>query len=1703
VFDDLALRIDRPMRVLTLLVTVISISGFRARAQLPLPTVAIHDSELTRALESLPAVPPTPSGAGTTGKQWWLTDWHYFVMPESMKEALKSDGTSFTVVGDSNIASAVLLTNGAPRFPIVISLAAEAMRDDEISVLTNYVSAGGFLFVGSSSFTRNTNGTTRGDFAIADAMGLHMSIAGLTNWAFNNTVTRLISHRLTAHLPAGALTWRMPSSSEEIPWGISPNHPFLAPHDIWRVTSADATVLAQGDGSPFLTIKRYGKGYFIYCAAFQPLMGHSGFAPSTYAYVIFRRAIEWAFESFNMPVPKISSWPYQYDAALMVRHDLENFTNEVAAIESSAQFEFTNHALGDYYFCTGTLRDDAWPTFDTNSIVAGLRRAVTNWGATIGPHNGGLKNPNNNALLRGDYDYWHWGTDEALATNPPGYASGKAYATISLSNSFREVESWLSGVTNGLRSWVQCYFNGTREDSYDLQAQVGVNISGDQKITPFPHWTLSTVTPNKRYSFLTEPVSDWFVGGLVAQSLEPWHSPGIQTTNTLHSAIDFYYNLGALINFYSHTLSTGFGPAGSLQTEYVVYSVNTNLHPRLWAANGALIYKWWQQRTNVQVTASYSTNASGQSLATLTIKGAANTNCAVELVTPGSGLINNLQVLTNGVLAGDSLYRVLGQTIRLRTGTTVTNAQFKYFLGPRAADDNYAAVAGTPLTVDAPGVLANDGLGAIAGVTIGLVTNPLHGSLLLNTNGGFVYSPTNGFTGDDTFAYNLTDAQGDTSTAQVTISVSSGDVLLADDFSRAADPGSLTPWIANSGDWTVSGGAISGTNNPLLYANAYVTNVWGDYRVEARVRFAPGAFGGGIGGRVNAVNGAHYAAWIYPEGSPGGSGVLKLVKFQDWTVFAYNGALGAAMAEASLAAVGTNFHTVKMAFRGNRIAVYFDGTQMISMADTDAQPYNSGGVSLDFWTASNSYLFTADDVLVKPLVTSDSHSLSEDTPLTVAAEGVLANDTGVYDTNLTATLLAGPSYGFLDFSTNGGFTYTPFTNYAGPDTFVYQASDGGTNLGAAIVSLFVESINDPPVLPTQLDRTMTELSDLVVTNTASDPDTSADALNYFLVNPPDGVSISSNGIIEWIPSELQGPGTNVITTVVIDSGVPPLSATNRFTVVVTEVNSSPVLRPQTNQTIAESAPLVVTNTATDSDVPANTLAYSFLAPPLGAVIDTNGVITWTPTEAQGPGNYLITTIVTDDGIPPLSATNSFMVAVSEVNSAPVLLPQNNQTIPEGVTLVITNAATDTDLPANILSYTLLSPPAGAEIDGAGVITWTPSGAQGPSTNVITTMVVDDGVPPLSATNSFVVVVREVNSAPILLSQPDFTVAEQTLLTVTNTASDFDLPANILTYSLVNPPEGALIDTNGIITWLPSETQGPSTNVFTTIATDDGVPPLSATNSFIVTVLEVNSAPRLSQLADQTIAELSILTITNAAVDSDIPANTLTYTLQSPPTGMQIDPDGVITWKPDESQGPGTNIITTVVTDDGVLPLSATNTFTVVVLEVNTAPMLPEQLDRTIGFKTTLVVTNTATDTDLPANIISYFLQSAPSGAQIDTNGIITWTPAASQAAGTNLIITIAMDDGIPPLSATNNFTVFVTPPPDPPRIISITVSNGLANMTWTSVPGLTYNLEYSADIEAPNWISSPEQVTADSITASATNHVDTAEQRYFRVVLWP
>ena len=113
---------------------------------------------------------------------------------------------------------------------------------------------------------------------------------------------------------------------------------------------------------------------------------------------------------------------------------------------------------------------------------------------------------------------------------------------------------------------------------------------------------------------------------------------------------------------------------------------------------------------------------------------------------------------------------------------------------------------------------------------------------------------------------------------------------------------------------------------------------------------------------------------------------------------------------------------------------------------------------------------------------------------------------------------------------------------------------------------------------------------------------------------------------------------------------------------------------------------------------------------------------------------------TDDGSPPLSTTNNYTIFVNEVNLAPVLTLPPGTNIIDSALYTATATATDPDLPANTLTFALVSGPAGLTVSGGGAISWTPTGAQSPSTNTVTIRVTDNGSPNLSDTNSYTLTV---------------------------------------------------------------------------------------------------------------------------------------------------------------------------------------------------------------------------------------------------------------------------------------------------------------------------------------------------------------------------
>lgn len=157
----------------------------------------------------------------------------------------------------------------------------------------------------------------------------------------------------------------------------------------------------------------------------------------------------------------------------------------------------------------------------------------------------------------------------------------------------------------------------------------------------------------------------------------------------------------------------------------------------------------------------------------------------------------------------------------------------------------------------------------------------------------------------------------------------------------------------------------------------------------------------------------------------------------------------------------------------------------------------------------------------------------------------------------------------------------------------------------------------------------------------------------------------------------------------------------------------------------------------------NSLTYTLSNAPAGATINaTNGVFTWTPTEAQGPGVYAVTVRVTDNNLPPLSDAKTFQVTVNEVNLAPTLAAITNRIVHAGALVTFTNSATDPDLPANNLSFSLEAgaPPAASIGGSSGVFSWQTGDVNAASTNNIAVRVTDNGVPPLNDTETFSITV---------------------------------------------------------------------------------------------------------------------------------------------------------------------------------------------------------------------------------------------------------------------------------------------------------------------------------------------------------------------------
>jgi hypothetical protein len=131
---------------------------------------------------------------------------------------------------------------------------------------------------------------------------------------------------------------------------------------------------------------------------------------------------------------------------------------------------------------------------------------------------------------------------------------------------------------------------------------------------------------------------------------------------------------------------------------------------------------------------------------------------------------------------------------------------------------------------------------------------------------------------------------------------------------------------------------------------------------------------------------------------------------------------------------------------------------------------------------------------------------------------------------------------------------------------------------------------------------------------------------------------------------------------------------------------------------------------------------------------------------------------------------------------------------------------------------------------------------------------------------------------------------------------------------------------------------------------------------------------------------------------------------------------------------------------------------------STPPTIGAVANQTVNVGVTLLVTNTASASDVPPNTLSFSPANAfPASAMVNSSsGIFSWRPMVSQANTTNLIEVQVTDSGSS-LSATNNFNVAVNAVTNP-VVSGVSFSPGQVNMTVNGPQGPDYTLLTSSNL---------------------------------------
>ena len=706
-----------------------------------------------------------------------------------------------------------------------------------------------------------------------------------------------------------------------------------------------------------------------------------------------------------------------------------------------------------------------------------------------------------------------------------------------------------------------------------------------------------------------------------------------------------------------------------------------------------------------------------------------------------------------------------GGTDTATVSISVTNA------APVAGNDTATTAYETPVSGDVSG---NDSDPNGDALTYALATGPAHGSVIVNANGTYGYTPANGYSGADSFGYTVSDGVGGTATATVNITVGAAPNSPPNAVNDTATTATSTPVSGdvsgNDGDPngdTLSFALASGPAHGSVIVNANGTYTYtptaGYAGADAFTYTADDGHGGTASATVNItvtnaapVAGDDTVTTAYETPASGDVSVNDSDANGDTLTYAL--ATGPAHGSVTLDANGTFGYTP---------AVGYNGADVFTYTVSDGRGGTaSATVNITVGARPNT----------APVAVNDTLAAVAGQPTAGNAAG---NDTDADGDTLTYALTGGPSHGTVTLNANGTYTYTATAGWSGADSFAYSVDDGFGGTASATVSV---SVDAPPVLAAISAQTGTDAETISLDLGPLASDVDGPSLSWSATGLPTGLAIdASTGVISGTidrAASAGGGGTGVYSVSVTVADGAGGSANRTFSWTVT--NPAPIAADDAFSTTPDTA-VNGSVGGNDADPDGDALTWAVAtAPTHGSVtVAADGTFTYTPTTGYVGTDTFGYTVTDAQG-----ATATATVTVTVANRAPVAVGTvSGQTSNDHTVASLATAAYFNDPDGQSLTYSATGLPTGLTIDAStGVISGTiASGASG-TTGHASYPIVVTATDPLGAsvTQSFAWAVNNV--APVAVADA-FSTAATTAVAGSVAGNDSDADLDTLTYAL--------------------------------------------------------------------------------------------------------------------------------------------------------------------------------------------------------------------------------------------------------------------------------------------------------------------------------